>query len=186
MKPEQIMLQLNELCNLKTTTLTTNRTDIYLNQEIGKPHFYFEMLEVLRNAKEEDEVYIHINNNGGSLDTTMQIINAIKECNAKVVTCLEGSAHSAASIILLSGDIIKVHKFGSMLCHYYTDIIGGKAHEIESVTQFDKKYYKRFFKEIYKKFLTANELSRLFKGEDFWFSGEDIMRRLKDAGKGKN
>ena len=186
-KPTETLHPINELCKIQPTIVSINRTDIYLNQHIGKPHHYFEMLEILRSGKEEDEIFIHLNNSGGSLDTTIQIINAMKESEAKITTCLDGSAHSAASIILLSGDAIKVSKYGTMLCHYYTDIVVGKGHEIDSVTQFDKKYYKKFFKEIYKKFLTPSELTKLIEGKDYWFSSEDIMKRLnKNAGQKKN
>lgn len=188
MEPKEQLLQpINELCKIQPTLVSTNRTDIYLNQRIGQPHHYFEMLEILRSAKGEDEVFIHLNNSGGSLDTTIQIVNAIKESYAKVITCLDGVAHSAASIILLSGNVVTVSKYGSMLCHYYTDIVAGKGHEIDAITQFDKKYYKKFFKEIYKNFLTPSELTKLFEGKDYWFSSEDILKRLnKNARKSKN
>lgn len=180
------MQPVNELCKIQPTIVSTNRTDIYLNKYIGDAHFYFEMLEILRSAKTEDEIFIHLNNSGGAIDTTIQIINAMKESDATITTCLDSVAHSAASIILLSGNNIKTSKYGSMLCHYYTDIIIGKGHEINAVTQFDKKYYNKFFREIYKGFMTTDEINDMINGKDFWFSSEEINHRLQNIVKKKD
>lgn len=169
----------NEFCKIQPTNVTTKRYDIYLNYLIEKPHHYVDFLEILRSAGEEDEVYIHLNNNGGYVDTAMQIINYMKESNAKVISCLEGACHSAASLILLSADEIKISEHGSMLCHYYSGGVRGKGHEIESQVEFDKEYYKTFFKKIYDKFLTKKEIEELLNGKDMWLSSEDILKRVK-------
>lgn len=172
---------LNEFCKIQPTDVTTKRYDIYLNYLIEKPHHYFEFLEILRSANSEDEIYIHLNNNGGYVDTTMQIINYMNESKARVITCLEGACHSCASLILLNGDEIKVSQHGSMLCHYYSGGIHGKGNEIETQVNFDKEYYKTFFRKIYDKFLTKEEIEELINGKDFWLSSKDILKRIKKS-----
>jgi len=162
----QLFQQLNEYCKIQPTDVTTKRYDVYLNFLIDKPHFYFEFLELMRSANEEDEIFVHINNNGGYVDTTMQIINAMKECEAHITTCIEGACHSAASMILLSGDSVKVSVHGSMLCHYYSGIAYGKGSDIESQVLFDKNMYKGFYYKIYNKFLTKQEIKRMISGVD--------------------
>lgn len=171
----------NEFCKIQPTNVTTIRYDIYLNYLIEKPHHYFEFIEILRSANEEDEIYIHLNNNGGYVDTAMQIINSMKESKAKVITCLDGACHSAASLILLNGDEIKISEYGSMLCHYYSGGVRGKGHEIESQVEFDKQYYKQFFRKIYAKFLTKQEINEVINGKDMWFSAQDTLKRLNGA-----
>jgi ATP-dependent protease ClpP protease subunit len=182
--PTPIQLQ-NNYCKIQPTDLTTKRYDVYLNYLISNPHHYFEFLEILRSAGEEDEIHIHLNNNGGYVDTAMQIINSMRESKAKIVTCLEGACHSAASLILLNGDEIKVSEHGSMLCHYYSGGVRGKGSEIESQVEFDKDYYKSFFRKVYANFLTKKEIEELVGGKDFWFSSEDVLKRIRKQTKPK-
>ncbi len=172
-------VQINDFCKIQPTNVITNRYDIYLNYLIEKPHYYFEFLEILRSAESEDEIFIHLNNNGGYLDTTMQIINTMKGSKANITTCLEGACHSAASLILLSGDAFKISEYGTMLCHYYSGGTSGKGHEMEAHIEFDKNYYKKFFKKIYNKFLTKKEIEEVIKGKDLWLSASGIIKRLK-------
>jgi len=65
------------------------------------------------------------------------------------------------------------------MCHYYSGAITGKGNEIETQSAFDKKYIKQLFRDVYKGFLSKSELTRLFKGEDFWFDSKQIRTRLK-------
>lgn len=176
---KKIVVDVNTYCKIQPTDVTTKRYDVYLNWLIEKPHYYFEFLEILRSAGGDDEIHIHLNNNGGYVDTTMQIINYMKESDAKIVTCLEGACHSAASLILLSGDDIRVSEHGSMLCHYYSGGASGKGNEIEAQVEFDKKNYKIFFKKIYNKFLTKEEINELIKGRDIWMSSSEIIKRVR-------
>ena len=170
----------NDFCKIQPTNVITMRYDIYLNYVIDKPHYYFEFLELLRSANPEDEIFIHLNNNGGYVDTAMQIINTMKESKAHIITCLEGACHSAASLIFLCGDTIKISEFGSMLCHYYSGGAKGKGNEIEAQVIFDKDYYKKFFHKIYNKFLTAEEIKELLRGEDKWLDSKEILKRVRN------
>lgn len=185
MEPEKKpqLMPINNFCKIQLTDVMTKRYDVYLNYIIDKPHHYFELLEVLRSAGEEDEVFIHLNNNGGYVDSVMQIINAMKESKANIITCLDGACHSGASLILLSGDIVKVSEHGSMLCHYYSGASIGKGHEIEAQIDFDKEYYKRFFSKIYNKFLDKKEIKSMIDGKDIWLSSKDVIKRLKRINK---
>jgi len=173
----------NEFCKIQPTIVATNRYDVYLNYFIDKPHQYTEFLEIMRSAGEEDEVYIHLNNNGGYIDTSIQIINAMEECEATITTCLDGACHSAASMILLSGDKIKISKYGTMLCHYYHNVVHGKGNEIETQVEFDKNYCKKFFGIIYKGFLDKEEIKSLIKGTDIWLDSKEIISRVKRLNK---
>ena len=62
-------------------------------------------------------IEIEINNNGGCVDTALQIKNAISECKAQVITCLNVAAHSAASVIMFPSHDTKVGKYASMVIH---------------------------------------------------------------------
>lgn len=153
--------------------------DIYLNDEIKNPKEYVELLNILKIATKEDKVNIFLNNNGGYLDTAIQIVNSIENCKSKVTTIINGACHSAASIIFLAGHKKVVEKSSYMLCHYYSNGIFGKGNELIENAKFSDKHFKNFFRRIYTNFLTKSELSKMFKGEDFWLDDEEIKKRIK-------
>ena len=55
-----------------------------MNDEIGVASEYSELIALLKFANENDVIEIEINNNGGCVDTALQIKNAIHECKAQV------------------------------------------------------------------------------------------------------
>lgn len=52
-----------------------------------------------------------------------------------------------------------------------------KGNEIEVQNKFMKKYMETLTKDVYRGFLTTRELNRMIKGEDFWFTGEEVAER---------
>jgi ATP-dependent Clp protease, protease subunit len=169
-----------DFCKVYSNPLHTTY-NIYFSHFIDNTYNFHEFFETLRKATKEDNINIHINSPGGYLNCTMQIINAMNECKALITTIIEGEACSAGSIIFLCGDIKIVKTYGIIMCHYFSGIVHGKGNEIVAKTTFYDKYYKSFFKKIYKNFLTDEEINRLIKGEDFWFSSDEIKKRLNNG-----
>jgi ATP-dependent protease ClpP protease subunit len=52
----------------------TKEIHIYLNNMIAEPYLYVDFLEQLREVNNNDSVFIHINSNGGYIDTGIQLI----------------------------------------------------------------------------------------------------------------
>ena len=169
----------NEYCSINTQPVKYDEYHIYLNNNIDKAYRYNEFLEVLRKASDDDEIFVHLNSDGGYIDTAIQIINAMKTCEAKITTIMEGATHSCASLIFLQGNKKKVLEHSYMLCHYYSGALWGKGQELEAQSAFDKKFLKQFFRNIYKGFLTKKEIEELIKGKDFWFDAKEVKKRLK-------
>lgn len=136
------------------------------------------LCDLLRSVPEGARVLMYLNNPGGDLFNTMQIVNAMNDCPAEVIAIADGKVMSAASILFLSADkyIIKENAF--MMCHYYSGGVFGKGHEMQSQLQFYDEINKDFMRKSYKGFLTDDEFERMTKGEDFWFSKNQIEERL--------
>ena len=71
----------SKLSYIKQRTIeSVDQYDIYLNDEIKPSEKYVELLNILNTSKENDKINIYLNNNGGYLDTAIQIINYIEDC----------------------------------------------------------------------------------------------------------
>lgn len=151
----------------------------YLSNEIAEPEYYVEMIHRIRTASPQDLIYIILNTRGGSLETGIQLINAMQSTQATVITVIEGECHSLGTIIFLSGDEFIVNDYGLMMFHNFRGIIGGKGNEQAAQIQATVKWFTKLVKKIYFPFLSQDEINRLLKGEDFWIDSDEIRTRLK-------
>jgi ATP-dependent protease ClpP protease subunit len=136
------------------------------------------LCDMLRSIPEGARVLLYINNPGGDLFNTMQIVNAMNDCPAEVIAIADGKVISAASIIFLSADKFIVKDNSFMMCHYYSGGVFGKGHEMQSQLSFYDEINKDFMRKSYEGFLSPEEFERMTKGEDFWFTKEQIEDRL--------
>lgn len=168
----------NKLCNIFTQDITIKSHTVFLNDLVGDTYYYNKFLNSLYTAKENEIFNIYVNNYGGHLHTTFQILCALHETEANTIGHLDGVACSAAGMIFLGMKEFRISSFGSMMCHYYSGGLYGKGNEMEADIEFSKKHYKKCFTDIYEGFLTPAELDGLFKGVDYWFDGHDVQKRL--------
>lgn len=65
----------------------------------------------------DKEIKVLINSEGGDVRAGMDIVDAIKECQSKVITHVVGVAESMAAIILQAGDERWISSSGSIMIH---------------------------------------------------------------------
>lgn len=73
------------------------------------------------------EIRVRVNSPGGDVFEGVAIMNALKRADARVIVEVEGLAASAASIIALAGDEVRVHKGAQVMIHEAWGGIGGDA-----------------------------------------------------------
>lgn len=181
-EPEEIyapmLPQLKKPYSYYESPYVVNQIHFYLSQEIGAPDQYVDMIHRILVAGEHDVVYIHLNTPGGRLDTGVQLINAISNTAAKVVTCLESEAHSLGTLLFLSGDEMVINEHCMMMFHNYSGGVGGKGHEQVAHLAAETKRMYELMHKIYVPFLTTAEVDRIIDGADIWMSSEEIKVRL--------
>lgn len=160
------------------TTYTSTRTDFYLCSGIGEPGLYVDIFHTLLAASPNDVIYIHLNTDGGSLSTGIQLINAMTNSQAKIVTCLEGNAFSLGTLIFLCGDEMVVNDHSMMMFHDYSGGVGGKGSEQASQITATRKWFAQLLKQVYVPFLSQEEVDRILRGEDIWMAAPEINARL--------
>lgn len=163
---------------IKTIKHEMSSHQVFLDEDVGDPSKYRELICALYMAGEQDEFNIFINSNGGNLDSCMAIVEGIKSSPAFVRAIINGSAHSAASMIALSCGEIIVTESASMMIHTASYGSSGSTHNVKSHTDFSTVYINKILDKIYAGFLTEPELVEVKKGVEMWFSAEDIVDRL--------
>ena len=82
-----------------TEYITSKLYNIYLNQEIEEPQKYSKIFDLLSTATSFDIIQIHINSPGGDMHTGSQLITHMQSSQAHIVTILESSAMSIATLL---------------------------------------------------------------------------------------
>jgi len=162
-------------------SLQLNVHHFYLSGEIEDDiNKYSDLLNVLKTANEEDTIVIYINSEGGSLRMAIQIVNSMVASRAKVITSLDGDAHSAATLIFLSGEEYIINPNCSFMIHNYSGGFAiGKGHEIRTRVEHVNGYVEKIMRKFYEKILTEEEIDHVVDGRDIWMDSDQLIARLE-------
>jgi len=150
----------------------------YLSGEIIEANAYVDMIYKIQTASQDDVVHIHINSPGGDLISGIQIINSMNISEAHIICSLEGEACSMGALIFLAADEFITHDDTILMLHNYSGETYGKGNEQVLALTSTNKWYESIARKYCVPFLTEDELTRMLRGEDFWFQTNEIMRRL--------
>lgn len=156
--------------------------NIYISDEFAEPLLYCEMIHVIRTATPNDTIYIHLNTPGGRLDTGVQLISAIRSSEGRIITVLDGVAHSMGALLFLCGHEMIIHDHAQLMFHTYSGGVFGKGSDIRGQTDATEDWFRIIANDICYPFMTKKEIQRMLKGEDFWFQTEQIEQRLTKMG----
>lgn len=156
-----------------------NIHEFYLSGEIESPENYIEWFQTMRHCSQADVIKIYINSGGGHIDTTIQMLRALNETEATVITSVEGMCASAATMIFLQGDNFEVSEYSMFMFHTYSGGAIGKGGEMWEQLQHERKWSEHLLRNIYKDFLTEREITSLLENKDIWMDGTEVIKRLK-------
>lgn len=157
--------------------------EFYLSSEIGDPDEYIGLLNELRNCRETDVVKIRINCPGGNLFTTIQLLQAMSECQAHIIASVEGACMSAATLIFLCADEFQITNHSMFMFHNYSGGTIGKGGEMYQSVVHERKWSEGLLRDIYGDFLTDAEITELLNDKDIWMDALQVMDRLEKRGK---
>lgn len=155
-------------------------TDFYLSEPIGAPADYASMIHHIASASAADIVYIHLNTPGGRLDTGIQLINAMKESQARIVAVLDSKAYSLGTMIFLAADEFIVHENCTFMIHNYSSATFGKGNEQKAEMQATERWFEKLANKYYFPFLSKEEISKVLNGQDIWMDSDEVKKRLKN------
>lgn len=151
----------------------------FLDEEIGSPRKYRELVQCLLTAQEGDLVELIINSGGGRLDAAGQIIGAIQQTDAMVAAVLSGDCLSAAGMIALSCHEVVVTPFTKFMAHSASYGSGGKAKDVKAYVDYSDKILRELFFDVYEGFYSEEEIEEILKGHEDWLTPEEVGQRLK-------
>ena len=175
---EDIIKQTQGVAYTKETRMT-NSYRFWLDEDIGAPAKYREMLNILTDATEDDFIEIMLSTNGGRLDSCINIITAIRGCEGHVHGTILSECHSAGSIIALSCHTVSPTPLCNMMVHQGSGGSFGYLGNVAVESAHVKQRISDLYDEVYEGFFTPEELEVIKIGGDKWIGAEEIEKRLK-------
>ena len=176
---EQIIPLMKDECPVNVSTRSYNCYDIILDEDIKQPYYYRNAFQALREAQEGDVVRIFICTSGGSLSSAIQFKNYIDECQGHVVAIVDGEAYSAGSLIALCAHEIHVKPFSTWMLHSASFGAIGNTENVKAQVDFTAKHADAFMEEVYRDFVTPEELSDIRRGVEIWLDADQVNERLE-------
>ena len=151
---------------------------IFIDDDIGDPAMYRDVIHCLATCNENDGVNFLINSNGGRTDSIWQIIEAMKGCRGEVAATVIGSAYSAASMLACMAPECYIADSAEFMLHtaHYGSI--GTVPNVKGQTDFATKQINRLLDICYAGFLTPKELEELKNGREWWFDADEARERM--------
>jgi ATP-dependent protease ClpP protease subunit len=158
---------------------TLSRVHKFYVNEINPPHEYNSWFETIRNCPETDVVVLHINSYGGDLFTAIQFMRVLNESKATIVASVEGACMSAATLLFLSANHWEISDHCMFMFHNYSSGAFGKGGEMYDNILHGRVWSEKLLRDIYKDFLTSDEITAILNNKDIWMTGEEVIARLE-------
>lgn len=153
----------------------------YLTGVIKDPDAYIGLIADLETAAPDDIIYIHINCDGGCLNTTAQILHAMQSTQGEVIASAEGMVASAASLIFFAANGMVVGDFSTFLLHDGTEGNVGKVNDNFDAAIASKGWLTRLYNKIYSPFFKKKEIKKVLEGKEWYLTPDEVKVRLEKA-----
>lgn len=154
--------------------------EFYINGTIKESEEYVEVFDTIRHAGENDIIKLYINSYGGDLFTAIQFMRVLSDTQATTIASVEGACMSAATMIFMCCDNFEVTPHSMFMFHNYSGGAFGKGGEMIDQLIHERKWSERLLNEIYKDFLTEDEIKSILDNKDIWMDGEEVVKRIED------
>ena len=152
---------------------------VYISGEIKDPEKYVDVFETIRNAGENDTIYLHINSPGGNAFTAIQFLRVLSDTKATVIASVEGLCMSAATLIFMAARHHEVTNHSMFMFHNYASRVEGKGGEMKDHILHHSTWGEELYHDIYAEFLSKEEIQQILNGKDLYMGSKDVAKRLE-------
>lgn len=89
----------------------------------------------MKSIKEDEDITLEINSYGGDVFLGIDLMNTLRSHKGKVTVVVTGIAASAASVIAMGADIIKMYSNTQLMIHNAWTFAAGNAKELRKVAE---------------------------------------------------
>lgn len=133
---------------------------------------------VVDTLDDDEELKVKISSRGGSVSGASEIYSTLREASANghKVTCdIQGEAYSAASMIAMAGDVVRMSPVARIMIHCASTRAAGNASDMEKVAEIlrttDKSIAQAY---VLKTGKSEEEVLKLMQ-EETWFYANDCV-----------
>ena len=131
-----------------------------------------------------EELKVKISSQGGSVSGASEIYSTLREASANghKVTCdIQGDAYSAASMIAMAGDIVRISPVARIMIHCASTRAAGNASDMEKMAEIlrttDKSIVQAY---VLKTGMSEEELLKLMQKETWFYANECVELHFAD------
>lgn len=159
------------------TPIRAGTFNLYLNGPIEDVSQFIGHIEAFQVAGENDIVNLHLSTPGGSMDATDTFLQAMHNCEARVIVHASGGCHSCGSIILLHADEYTLSENFNSLIHNGSAGAYGDYNKFVASAKHSAEYMSKVMRQTFEGFLAPDELEAMLDGKDFWLDRHEWVRR---------
>lgn len=131
----------------------------------------------LKNLGDVGEIIVHINSGGGDVFAANVIYNLLRDHGAKIVTVIDGLCASAATIIALAGDEIKMPRNSFFMIHNPAMALFGESEDLRKAAELLDKVKNTIMQNyIDKTGLSEEEVSQMMN-DTTWLTAEEAHEK---------
>lgn len=163
---------------VSSRTYSTTIYDLYLDEDIGEPSRYRDLISTLDYASQGDVVRLHFNTIGGRTDTASAIRRAILNSPAKVVGIVDGCVISAGTMIMTACDDVVFGDLSWGQFHTVSWGTSGDSNKMQSFNEFSQNHIYKMLLSVYTGFLTEEEIDDMFyNSREIYMDAEELRVR---------
>lgn len=138
-----------------------------------------DIVRILDSANEGDTFTLNLTTPGGSLQSVIPLLNAMDNTAAHVHVHIESDVASAGTLIIMKAHSVSINDFVEVMCHQVSFGAGGPGWNVECRVNHVQKASKKLCRELYKHFLTDDEIERMLTGTEYFMDKEEFLERYQ-------
>ena len=149
---------------------------LQLNKEIRNLNIDIAHTTNILGLDEKAKIYLHINSFGGSVFAGLAAVDYIKKSEVPIVSVIDGSAASAATLMSMVAKERYMHEHSFMLIHQLSSGLWGKYEELKDDMKNNDllmKTIKGLYQEHTK--IPKTKLNQILK-HDLWFDAKTCLK----------
>lgn len=153
---------------------------MYLTSGIEDSSYYHEFSELCAAMNHNDTTVIFGDSGGGYLSGAQLITRTLNNCQAYSICIITSLAASAMTIIALACDELRMEPHSHFMIHAPSwGEYPKKMHELKASAEFSLRQQEDFISDIYRDFLTPEEIVDVIKGGDVYLTADDTTARFE-------